>query len=63
MAKILGAGCENNVTTSTSCDKKFRGLDAMYQLRSEAGMHAIAADKDELNDWLDISCESAGKAF
>ena len=61
--KFLDLGYENNGTVVTSYDKKFRGLDAVYQLRSEVGMHTTTADKDELNDLLDIGWERAGKAF
>jgi hypothetical protein len=61
--KFLDLGYENNGTVFTSYNKKFRGLDAVYQLRSEVGMHTTTADKDELNDLLDIGWERAGKAF
>ena len=61
--KFLDLGYENNGNVFTSYNKKFRGLDAVCQLRSEVGMHTTTADKDELNDLLDIGWERASKAF
>ena len=61
--KFLNLGYENNGTVFTAYNKKFRGLDAVYQLRSEVGIHTTTADKDELNDLLDSGWEIAGKAF
>ena len=54
---------ESNGIAFTAHTKKFRGLTAVQQLRSETGMHMTVIDKNEMHDLLDLGWERVGQAF